>query len=76
MKKSGCESDRGEMWVGHYGGQYFWCRGWWPWLRGAGFEEDRGASACKECCGTYKYQHDTAGPNPKSQTLNPNTLRP
>ena len=28
-------------------------------LRGAGFEDDRGASACKECMGTYKYQHDT-----------------
>eukprot|EP00227_Mantoniella_beaufortii_P017827 CAMPEP_0197591746 /NCGR_PEP_ID=MMETSP1326-20131121/13893_1 /TAXON_ID=1155430 /ORGANISM="Genus nov. species nov., Strain RCC2288" /LENGTH=115 /DNA_ID=CAMNT_0043157299 /DNA_START=82 /DNA_END=426 /DNA_ORIENTATION=- len=28
-------------------------------LRGAGYEEDRGASACKECVGTYKYQHDT-----------------
>ena len=28
-------------------------------LRGAGFEDDRGASACKECMGAYKYQHDT-----------------
>jgi hypothetical protein len=24
-----------------------------------GFEEDRGASACWECCGNFKYQHDT-----------------
>lgn len=28
-------------------------------LRGAGLEEDRGASACEACQGTYKYQHDT-----------------
>jgi hypothetical protein len=28
-------------------------------LRERGFEDDRGASACKECQGTYKYQHDT-----------------
>lgn len=28
-------------------------------LRAAGLEEDRGASACAECAGTYKYQHDT-----------------
>ena len=28
-------------------------------LRGAGLEEDRGASACEQCQGMYKYQHDT-----------------
>ena len=28
-------------------------------LSSLGFEEDRGASACFECCGTFKYQHDT-----------------
>ena len=28
-------------------------------LRGAGMEEDRGASACEACQGMYKYQHDT-----------------
>ena len=28
-------------------------------LRALGFEDDRGASACAECQGTYKYQHDT-----------------
>mmetsp|Transcript_7121 Transcript_7121/g.18397 ORF Transcript_7121/g.18397 Transcript_7121/m.18397 type:complete len:415 (-) Transcript_7121:109-1353(-) len=28
-------------------------------LSSLGFEEDRGASACWECCGNYKYQHDT-----------------
>jgi hypothetical protein len=28
-------------------------------LRGAGLREDRGASACAECQGMYKYQHDT-----------------
>uniref|UniRef100_A0A7S0S9Q3 Uncharacterized protein n=1 Tax=Mantoniella antarctica TaxID=81844 RepID=A0A7S0S9Q3_9CHLO len=28
-------------------------------LSAAGLEEDRGASACAECQGMYKYQHDT-----------------
>ena len=28
-------------------------------LREVGFEDDRGASACEACQGTYKYQHDT-----------------
>ncbi len=28
-------------------------------LRGCGLEEDRGASACEQCQGMYKYQHDT-----------------
>ena len=28
-------------------------------LRGAGLAEDRGASACEQCQGMYKYQHDT-----------------
>ena len=28
-------------------------------LGAAGLSEDRGASACKECQGMYKYQHDT-----------------
>ena len=28
-------------------------------LRGAGLEEDIGASACEQCQGMYKYQHDT-----------------
>lgn len=28
-------------------------------LRDVGFEDDRGASACDACQGTYKYQHDT-----------------
>jgi len=28
-------------------------------LTSLGFEEDRGASACMECCGNFKYQHDT-----------------
>jgi len=28
-------------------------------LREVGYEDDRGASACAECQGTYKYQHDT-----------------
>ncbi|KAG5189637.1 hypothetical protein JKP88DRAFT_269378 [Tribonema minus] len=29
-------------------------------LRELGFEEDRAASACKECMGTFKSQHDTS----------------
>ena len=28
-------------------------------LRARAFEDDRGASACETCQGTYKYQHDT-----------------
>merc|ERR1711865_76223 len=28
-------------------------------LRGVGFEEDRGASCCLQCQGSFKYQHDT-----------------
>ena len=28
-------------------------------LAGAGFADDRGASACVECQGSFKYQHDT-----------------
>ena len=28
-------------------------------LRARGYADDRGASACAECQGTYKYQHDT-----------------
>mmetsp|Transcript_22861 Transcript_22861/g.63471 ORF Transcript_22861/g.63471 Transcript_22861/m.63471 type:complete len:410 (-) Transcript_22861:130-1359(-) len=28
-------------------------------LGALGFQEDRGASACEQCQGTYKYQHDT-----------------
>lgn len=28
-------------------------------LSALGFSEDRGASACEACQGSYKYQHDT-----------------